>query len=527
MIGFHRVHRLSERRTHYKLKKTDMKRSKTFKTLKRLLLIPTLEWFALCQTTQAVTPAPDGGYPGGNTAEGQAALFSLTTGVYNTAVGYLSLRSNVSGSFNTGIGAGALSLNTVAENTAVGTGALLTNTTGPQNTATGAFALIHNSTGAGNSAFGDRALETNTTASFNTAIGAFALAANTAAENTATGYAALGNNTTGARNTADGGATLSINVIGNDNTATGYWALASNTGSGNTATGSNALINSTGDGNTAVGASALNANTSGSSHTAVGFHALASNTSAGGLGANTAIGAEALTTNTSGSDNVGVGLLALVNNSTGSSNTALGTGAGAQITNDNNIDIGEAVAGVAGESNTTRIGNSSVTTTFITGIFGAQGFGGNPVYSDADGRLYTVASSKRFKQDIKPMDKASEALLALNPVTFRYKKDIDPTGTTQFGLVAEEVEKVNRDLVVHDKAGKTYSVRYDQVNAMLLNEFLKEHRKVQQLQANAMQQQSDIQALATTVREQGAQLQRVNAQLAISKPKARVVVNDP
>ena len=175
------------------------------------------------------------------------------------------------------------------------------------------------------------------------------------------------------------------------------------------------------------------------------------------------------------------------------------------------------MSGVVGESNACYIGS----------IFGEPAPSGLPVLINFNNKLGTTTSSKRFKEDIKPMDKASEALLALDPVTFHYKKDIDPTGTTQFGLVAEEVEKVNRDLVVRDKTGKTYSVRYDQVNAMLLNEFLKEHKKVQQLQANAVQQQSDIQALATTVREQGAQLQRVNAQLAISKPKARVVVNDP
>jgi Chaperone of endosialidase len=302
------------------------------------------------------------------------------------------------------------------------------------------------------------------------------------------GYAALYNNTTGTRNTADGQSALVSNTTGSDNTATGRYALASNTaGNNNTAAGSNALVNNTGDSNTAIGSSALAANATGSTDTAVGANALASNTNSGGLAANTATGANALASNTSGGDNVGVGLLALFNNTTGSG-TAIGVGAGAQITGDNNIDIGSTVAGVAGESNTTRIGNSNVTDTYITGIFGAPGFGGNPVYSDADGKLYTVASSKRFKEDIRPMDKSSEALLALKPVTFRYKKDIDPTGTTQFGLVAEQVEKVNRDLVVRDKAGKTYSVRYDQVNAMLLNEFLKEHRRVQELETTVAQQ---------------------------------------
>jgi hypothetical protein len=485
--------------------------------LSRFIFIA-LGCFACFSGAQGVVPAPDGGYPNYNTAEGQRALLHLSSGAYNTAVGWGALESGTTANLNTGVGAAALALNTADENTAIGAGALLTNSSGGQNTGSGALALLSNTTGAGNSAFGDRALETNTIASFNTATGAFALASNTAAENTATGYCALCTNTTGARNTADGGAALSVNVTGNDNTATGYWALANNTGSGNTALGSNALINSTGDDNTAVGLSALAANTSGSSHTAVGFNALASNTSSGGLAANTAVGAEALANNTTGGDNVGIGLLTLVNNSTGSGNTAIGTGAGAQVTGDNNIDIGQAVAGVAGESNTTRIGNSNATTTFITGIFGATGFGGNPVYGDADGRLYTVASSKRFKENIKPMDKASEALLALKPVTFRYKKQIDPTGTKQFGLVAEEVEKVNPDLVVRDKHGKTYSVRYDQVNAMLLNEFLKEHRAVQDLS-------KEVVVLTATLKQQAAQIQTLAAQFEMTKLGSRTALN--
>ena len=152
-------------------------------------------------------------------------------------------------------------------------------------------------------------------------------------------------------------------------------------------------------------------------------------------------------------------------------------------TGSNNIVIGGGVLGAAGDGNTIRIGNGDMAATFIAGIVGATIAGGTPVYIDSAGKLGTITSSKRFKEDIKPMDKASEALLALKPVTFRYKKEIDPTGKSQFGLVAEEVQKVNRDLVVRDKEGKPYSVRYDQVNAMLLNEFLKEHKRVGELQA--------------------------------------------
>ena len=154
-----------------------------------------------------------------------------------------------------------------------------------------------------------------------------------------------------------------------------------------------------------------------------------------------------------------------------SSNTALGENAGHNLfkSDSNNIDIGFDVQGVAGESNTIRIGNPDITTTVIRGISGQTIASGNPVLVGANGQLSTATSSRRFKDDIQPMDKASEAILALEPVTFRYKKDFYPTGTAQFGLVAEDVAKVNPDLVVRDKEGKPYSVRYEQLNAMLLN----------------------------------------------------------
>jgi hypothetical protein len=298
---------------------------------------------------QAVSPAPDGGYPGGNTAEGQAALLSLTTGGFNTAVGFLSLRSNTTNSFNTAVGAGALLANTADENTATGAGALLSNTTGLQNTANGVFALFSNTTGL-------------------------------------------------------------------DNTATGDFALHSNT--------------------------------------------------------------------------------------TGSGNTALGHFAGGNVTTaDNVICIGASVEGF-NVSNTCFIGN----------IFNATATGGSAIFIDGDNKLGTVTSSKRFKEDIKQMGTASEALFSMKPVSFRYKKKIDPAGISQFGLVAEDVEKVNPDLVVRDKEGRPYSVRYDQVNAMLLNEFLKEHRKVEQMQ-------KQIDALT-------ADLQRVSAQIEVSKPAPQIVLSN-
>jgi hypothetical protein len=358
---------------------------------------------------QAVLPPPDGGYPGGNTAEGQAALLSLTTGGFNTAVGFFSLRSDTTGSFNTAVGAGTLLANTSDQNTATGAGALLSNSNGIANTANGAFALFSNTSGQGNTATGVDALFTNTTANFNTA-------------------------------------------------------------NGNSALSSNA----TGAGNTAIGSNALHFNT------------------------------------------------------TGSGNIALGNNAGANVTTASNVlCIGSLGA---------NVDNSC----FIARIFGSTSSGGIAVIVNSDGKLGTTTSSRRFKEEIKPMERASEALLSLKPVTFRYKKEIDPAGTSQFGLVAEEVEKVNPDLVVRDKDGKPYSVRYDQVDAMLLNEFLKEHRKVEEQNGQLESQAHKIQEQETTIselkkevesvvahsKEQDAQIQRVSDQVRMNKSEARVVVSN-
>jgi hypothetical protein len=336
-----------------------------------------LDCLALLPTAQAVVPAPDGGYPGGNTAEGQNALLSLTSGTYNTAVGFLSLTSTTTNNFNTALGAGTLLANTTDENTATGAGALFSNTTGFQNTANGTFALFSNTEGDFNTATGDAALFLNTT------------------------------------------------------------------GSGNTANGE----------------------------------------------------------------------VALSNNTTGNSNTALGFAAGTGVTTANNvICIGTLGANV---SDSCYIGN----------IFGQEVaiFGALPVLVDSDGKLGTVPSSRRFKHDIKPMDKASEALLVLKPVTFHYKSDTKDT--PQFGLIAEEVAEVNPDLVVRDKNGEILSVRYDHVNAMLLNEFLKEHRKVELQDRRAQEQQKEIDTLKAEVREQKALIQKVSAQLEITEPTPQMVSN--
>jgi hypothetical protein len=361
--------------------------------MKTLIKIPTPSFLialvlGLVLQAQAVSPPPDGGYPNQNTAEGQNALFSLTTGHHNSAVGYLSLFADTTG----------------FQNTANGAGALRNNTDGNYNTATGAQALFSN-------------------------------------------------------------------TISRDNTAIGYRALFSNTiGQGNTATGSQALANNTRDGNTATGEYALHYNTTGSF--------------------NTAIGASALEVNT-GSDNVALGFLAGYHLTSGSGN----------------VCIGQGVFGNAGESNTTRIAN----------VYDSVAVG-RAVYVNSGDKIGTLSSSRRYKEEIKPMDKASEAILELKPVTFRYKHELDPEGIPQYGLVAEEVDKVNPDLVARDEQGKPYTVRYEAVNAMLLNEFLKEHRTVQEQGGTIIELKKQIAALT-------AGLQKVSAQLELSKPAPHTVLN--
>ena len=280
----------------------------------------------------------------------------------------------------------------------------------------------------------------------------------------------------------------------------GSGALATNSVSHkNTAIGVGALANSNTDNNTATGFNALFSSASGASNTAYGFSTLSNNTTGG---FNTAIGDQALLNNTTGSENIG-----------------LGDGAGLAVSTASNvICIG---GGIQGEN----VNNGC----YIGNIFNATSSSGSAVFVNAAGKLGTSTSSRRFKENIKPMDQVSEALFALKPVTFRYKKEIDPAGTSQLGLVAEDVEKVNPDLVVRDKEGTPYSVRYDQVNAMLLNEFLKEHRKVENLkndfQTTVAQQQKEIAALTATVKEQAAQIQKVSAQLEANKPAPHVVNN--
>ena len=437
-----------------------------------LLIMVALARLTLSPAAQAeLSPPPDGGYLNGNTAEGDRALFNLNplVGRGNTAVGELALGSDATGSYNT----------------AVGDFALVGNTTGYSNTAVGNDALFKSN------------------GSANTATGAGALYINTGDDNTATGAFALGFSNTG-----------------HDNTATGFEALSNNTGYFNTATGANALHSNTGQYNTATGANALYSNT-GFHNVANGIDALYRNTTGS---RNTATGDSALTYNATGSSNTATGVSALFFNTTGSNNIALGSEAGFIITGSNNIDIGN--QGVAGDDSKIRIGvQGTQNATFVAGIFQASVGGNNlPVVVDNNGQLGTMSSSRRFKKEIKPMDQTSQAILGLKPVTFQYKSDA--SGTAQFGLIAEEVAKVDPDLVVRDAEGEIYSVRYEAVNAMLLNEFLKEHRKVQELEAIVAQQHKGMEVLAAQLKEQASQIQKVSAQLELNKPAPQMVVNN-
>jgi hypothetical protein len=294
------------------------------------------------------------------------------------------------------------------------------------------------------------------------------------------------------QNTANGAYALSGNTLGHDNTVTGYIALSRNTtGIDNTANGSSALgMNPTGDANTAVGFAALDLLTHGNSNTAIGANAL-----------------DAI--------------------SDGGQNIALGSFAGGLLNSgDYNIYIGS--SGASFDNGTIRIGDPTFhSATYVAGIYGQTASPGIQVYINSDGQLGTVVSSERFKKDIAGMENASDAILSLRPVTFHYKTD--SKGTPQFGLVAEEVAKVNPALVLPDKEGKPYTVRYDAVNAMLLNEFLKEHRRVEEQGATIAQLKQDFQSRLSAQQKQierlTAGLQKVSAQLELSKTAPQTVLN--
>ena len=370
-------------------------------------------------------------------------------------------------------------------------------------TAAGDHALQALTLGVGNTAIGTFSLFSVTTGSFNTAVGAGALDLNTADSNTATGAAALLFNTTGTQNTAVGAAALEFNDSGFNNTANGTFAL---------------YLNTTGGENTANGVQALQSNTTGFDNTANGLNALQSN-SDGSF--NTANGINALLSNTTGDFNTANGVSTLLNNTTGSDNTAMGHGAGNSLTTDDgNVCIGSGVSGEAGAGNTTWIRNvNTLAQPIIAGIDGVT-------VRLSDGRLGHGVSSRRYKQDIQPMDRTSEALYGLKPVTFHYKKEIDPSQSLDFGLIAEEVAQANPELAVRDREGKISNYRRDAINAMLLNEFLKQHKAFVEEQHKVRDQGATIARLEEQVAALTAGLQKVSAQLELNKAAPQTVLND-
>jgi Chaperone of endosialidase len=327
------------------------------------------------------------------------------------------------------------------------------------------------------------------------------------------------------------GCTLTNTFLGED-------ALAITTGSANTAVGSQAMSGSErGDSNTAVGAGAAQYLTgqrniavgngtlylsSGGENSALGYGALARNRGGG----NTAVGEQALLFNFSGHRNTAVGQWALRGKESGSYNIALGYQAGSALkSGDNNIAIGN--IGLETESNTIRLGTSgSHQSTYVAGISGVTVAGGIGVVVDTNGQLGTMTSSARYKEKIEPMGEASDKLLSLQPVKFRYKKNLDPKSIPQFGLVAEDVAKVDPDLVARDASGTPYSVRYEAVNAMLLNEFLKEHRKVEAQGAEIAELKSTVAELKTALEEQAGMIREVGAQTPLAERSTILVSNE-
>ena len=453
---------------------------------------------ALSPTVLAVNPPPDGGYPNRTTAEGDNALFNLASGTDNTALGFDALFNDTTGSYNTATGEQTLYLNV----------------SGNYNTGTG-YRALYNNTGGKNTADGFRALFTNTTGEQNTASGFQALYFNTGTGNTAVGHDALYYNTTGDSNAAFGDFALFRNTTGSGNIGVGYEALASNTTAGITNQGS-----------VAVGYQALkHQNNTLAANNAVGQRALF-NATTGHY--NNAFGWEALLNVTTGTDNTAMGDGAAFNINIGSNNTCLGADSCGSTTSANNVICIGSFVSSENVDNRTYIGNIAGT---------AQN---NSIYVTVDpgtGRLgFVNLSSERYKENIKPMEKVSEAILGLKPITFRYKPGVDAADLPQFGLSAEQVAKANPDLVTYDKEGLPFTVRYDAINAMLLNEFLKEHKKVEEqagtiaelkkdFQATATQQQEQIKALTATLKEQAAQIQRVSAQLEMSRSVPNVIAD--
>jgi hypothetical protein len=313
--------------------------------------------------------------------------------------------------------------------------------------------------------------------------------------NTAVGTGALGTNTNGVQNTASGAFALSNNTIGSENTANGTAALQDNT---------------TGSENTASGAGALSKNTTGSANTASGAFALQENT----IGFdNTATGTAALLNNTTGTVNTATGFNALVSNTTGNNNIAIGNRAAFNVSsgNSNNIHIGS--LGSSADSGTIRLGTPGAQTSFFAaGVRGVPTANNDaiPVVIDSSGQLGTVSSSRRFKKDIRDMGDDSLGLLRLRPVTFRYQKPFaDGSQPIQYGLIAEEVAEVYPDLVAHSADGQIETVKYQVLDAMLLNEMQRQQRTIQQQQNAIGAQQKEIEAQQNEIERLKAQLNGV------------------
>jgi hypothetical protein len=476
-------------------------RRKTFMKNHNIMLTPVLFMFACSllspaamakptpTPTPTATPTPAGEDRGNNNsaAENVDALNINTTGQYNTAHGWYALFANTTGTANT----------------ANGSYALFSNTTGWSNTAMGDYALPNNTTGSYNNALGDGALYSNATGSYNVGLGTRALV----------------DNTTGWSNIAVGGDALSANTTGMENTAVGDVALESNsTGSGNVAVGSATLAYSVGASWQLQGA-----------NTAVGYRALSYTgapwVSGSGGDGNTAVGDRAMESNVDGSFNCAFGLLALNadNGATnGSENVAIGDRAGYGVRSGvGNVYIGEhEMARDPSENYHTYIHN--INTTSVSG--GAA----DTVTIDLNtGLLGHLTSSRRHKEDIKAMDNASETLFRLKPVTYRYKKEIDRSQALDYGLIAEDVAEVDPNLALRNGEGQIESVRYHAINMMLLNEFLKEHKAFVEEQNKVKRLEAGLAGLLATVKEQAAQIQKVSAQVQMSRRESSVALNNP
>ena len=440
-------------------------------------VLSALVCFGLCQQLQSATDTPDpGAKPLSNTADGANALLSLTSGLYNSAFGFDSLLSASNTSFNTGVGAGTLLLNngdpTASEgiqNTAVGAGGLLSNTTGASNTAVGAFALFSNIDGGGHTAVGVGALEHNNASGF-------------LASNTAVGISALITSTSGGANVAVGEGAL----------------LGVDTGSANTAIGALAGVSYSADESSNICIGAGTTGSAGDDNTI----RIGDNLPSGGIGVLDGGPAANFIVIGNGLNTQGIVIGTLI----GFGNVSIGNGL--QTTN------GASTCNIGGIFNQTPPAGSHTVTV-----------GPNNQLADA------TLSSRRFKKDIAPIDKISEAILALRPVTFHWKTD--NTNEPEFGLVAEEVAEVNLDWITRNPQGEISGVRYETIPILLLNEFLKEHRKVEDQQANiaelkstVAQQQKGMEVLTAQLKEQAAQIQKVSAQLEVGKPATKVALGN-